>query len=327
MTPTAGKVGTLADVLSAGGVLVSGDTSAIATPTGGEVVFNKTITLKMQESAGNEYQDMSLVSGGFSVRLLATQLTKEEDSFDENYDKDSSYDTGAIATADELAAALENGGELSIGEDIDFTIPGSVNAIDLPAGVDATLDLAGHALIASPNSQAIISKGNLTIKNGTVVLEAPADSQSASGAVSAQNGGVLTLENVKIEVTGGITHAVTVSSGTLNLNEGTEIIIKGSGYQTGVICFGNGDVVNINGGKIIIDAPANSTTSVGIGSYSNCTVNANSGAITVNDGAQHYGVGEFIPGISFVLNLKSGFAINAEGSATAIDSSVTVVNN
>ncbi len=45
-----------------------------------------TIALKMRESAGNEYQDMA-IGTDFSVQLLATQWTYEEDTFDKNYDE------------------------------------------------------------------------------------------------------------------------------------------------------------------------------------------------------------------------------------------------
>lgn len=48
------------------------------------------IVLKMQESAGNEYQDLS-VGEGFSVQLLAMQYTYENDSFDNQYDNDAGY--------------------------------------------------------------------------------------------------------------------------------------------------------------------------------------------------------------------------------------------
>ncbi len=43
------------------------------------------IALKMQETAGNEYQELS-VGDGFRVELLATQYTWEKDSFDNQYD-------------------------------------------------------------------------------------------------------------------------------------------------------------------------------------------------------------------------------------------------
>jgi predicted ribosomally synthesized peptide with SipW-like signal peptide len=54
----------------------------------GEVVM--TIALKMQESAGNEYQNLS-VGDGFTVQVLATQFTWENDSFNEKYDEGAKY--------------------------------------------------------------------------------------------------------------------------------------------------------------------------------------------------------------------------------------------
>ncbi len=44
-----------------------------------------TIALKMRESAGNEYQNLSIGSE-FSIQILATQYTSENDSFDNQYD-------------------------------------------------------------------------------------------------------------------------------------------------------------------------------------------------------------------------------------------------
>ena len=44
-----------------------------------------TIVLKMQETAGNEYQNMDL-GCTFSVQLIASQMTSEKDSFDDQYD-------------------------------------------------------------------------------------------------------------------------------------------------------------------------------------------------------------------------------------------------
>lgn len=77
------KLGTLTDVLSnigatANGTLEAGKNDSI------------TLVLKMQESAGNEYQNMSIGSS-FSVQLVATQLTAEKDSFGDDYDADATY--------------------------------------------------------------------------------------------------------------------------------------------------------------------------------------------------------------------------------------------
>ena len=49
-----------------------------------------TIALVMQETAGNEYKNLSIGST-FSIQLLATQLSDEEDSFGKEFDKDATY--------------------------------------------------------------------------------------------------------------------------------------------------------------------------------------------------------------------------------------------
>lgn len=90
------------------------------------------IALKMQESAGNEYQDMSL-GGAFDIRILATQYTSEYDSFDNQYDFQAWDDvTGEIQpdangvvdiyTAEQLAAIGTTAGikVVNIRADIDL---------------------------------------------------------------------------------------------------------------------------------------------------------------------------------------------------------------
>ena len=63
-------------------------------PTGGTPRGELTycIALKMQESAGNDYQNLT-VGDGFAVQLLATQYTWEEDTFGDDYDEDAEYET------------------------------------------------------------------------------------------------------------------------------------------------------------------------------------------------------------------------------------------
>ena len=48
------------------------------------------IALKMQETAGNEYQDLTI--GAFDIQIVATQMAYEEDSIDENYDETAPLD-------------------------------------------------------------------------------------------------------------------------------------------------------------------------------------------------------------------------------------------
>lgn len=68
------KIGTLSQVLAnpyaAKGHILAGENA----------VDVATIALKMQESAGNEYQGLAIGSD-FSIQLVATQYTSERDSF------------------------------------------------------------------------------------------------------------------------------------------------------------------------------------------------------------------------------------------------------
>ena len=65
-----------------------------------------TISGHMKESAGNEYQGLSIE--GIAITVVATQNTVEHDSNDNQYDKNAEYAI-PVATADELTAALANG--------------------------------------------------------------------------------------------------------------------------------------------------------------------------------------------------------------------------
>ncbi|MBR5279766.1 MAG: SipW-dependent-type signal peptide-containing protein [Clostridia bacterium] len=54
------------------------------------------IALKMQETAGNEYQGLAI--GPFDIQVLATQDTFEADSFDDQYDQNATYPLVATET-------------------------------------------------------------------------------------------------------------------------------------------------------------------------------------------------------------------------------------
>ena len=84
-----------------GVLLPSGETSD-SLDAGETELF--TISAKMKEDAGNEYQGLSLDSIGISV--IATQYTYEYDSEDNQYDKDAEY--SMVTSVDELIKALKN---------------------------------------------------------------------------------------------------------------------------------------------------------------------------------------------------------------------------
>ena len=79
------KVGTVAEFVNTIEQTTYGNLLA------GEVAYLG-IALKMQENAGNEYQDLDL-GGAFDIRIVATQMAYEGDSFGKDYDDKAEWPT------------------------------------------------------------------------------------------------------------------------------------------------------------------------------------------------------------------------------------------
>lgn len=89
-----------------------------------------TLAFKMQESAGNEYQELSLGSD-FSIQILATQFTSEKDSFDNQYDADADFPPQEVPaamvyamsqeTAENIVLVDQNKNELGKGLDVAYS--------------------------------------------------------------------------------------------------------------------------------------------------------------------------------------------------------------
>ncbi len=112
------KVGTLKEFLE----------NTASNPENGELLEGEsdivTIVLKMQESAGNIYQNET-VGEGLTIAIFATQYTYEKDSFDNQYDKDAPTlvmigDT-QYATLDAAIDAAKNGDTIKLSGK--FTLP------------------------------------------------------------------------------------------------------------------------------------------------------------------------------------------------------------
>ncbi len=151
------RVGTLSEVLAGMPANMTGSLKA------DDADRYITIALKMQESAGNDYQNKSIGSA-FAVQLLATQLTSEDDSFDNQYDKNAGW-TGEIAQP----AWNENGGyqigtpeELAwFAQYVNGTLPTTYAAREaLPAGHNAVLtaDINLNNLPWTPIGRAITAE-------------------------------------------------------------------------------------------------------------------------------------------------------------------------
>lgn len=149
-------VGTLTEVLAGMPDNVSGDLLANTTDT-------VTLALKMRESADNKYQGLAIGADGFAVKLLATQLTYEKDSFDEKYDENA-----AFSEVIERVDVTNTNGKLDAEAVITANMPYGTLKVTVPAGAQL--------------SSADVDSLKLTVKNvDPVLLGALAENQVATG--------------------------------------------------------------------------------------------------------------------------------------------------
>ena len=98
---------------------------------GSEVIL--AIALHMQEEAGNEYQKLELCEGGFDLKLIATQVGGESDSFGDDYDKEAAWPDNYVGESIAKApVTLDENGILST--DLFFTNQEGTVKITVPAG-------------------------------------------------------------------------------------------------------------------------------------------------------------------------------------------------
>ncbi|MBQ4137730.1 MAG: hypothetical protein IJD67_06425, partial [Clostridia bacterium] len=232
------KVGTLADMIAEADGAAHGELSAAA----GNNSVTACIALKMQESAGNEYQNLTIGNTGFSVKLVATQLTYENDSFDDQYDAGADYD-GEISSYESLVAALANGGTYKVVKDI-----ATENTVTVPAGKTVTLDLGGKTI--SSTVTAIENNGTLTVANGTI--DVSASTSQATRVI--KNNGTLILEGGSYKGTTALYSYSIWNAGTLTAN-GANVV---GGF--GGLSVNTGAKAEVNGGTYTVSSNAGGHT-------------------------------------------------------------------
>ena len=145
-----------------------------------------TIKGHMQESAGNEYQNLSI--DGISITVYATQDTVENDSFNNTYDKDAQY-TETIAKGKTFASGTHT---------LDTGITATdANAIAVKAtGKDTNVTITGGTFDGGSggNNQCIhVADGaTVTIKGGTFTVGS--DAKGEGNSVIESNGGKIIIE-------------------------------------------------------------------------------------------------------------------------------------
>ncbi|MBQ8505873.1 MAG: hypothetical protein IJ466_00330 [Clostridia bacterium] len=164
-------VGTLSQVLdgmpaNTSGVLLPADSVDTTLPVGEVTV---TVALKMQESAGNDYQNLSL-GDDFTVQLLATQLAYEEDNFGSDYDADSvkTLSISGETTSEAVAASLKDtDGMILTGEGIESTM--ILSSGDTVEADNLTItDLTIKADTTAGQTTFAVSGDNTTVEDAAV---------------------------------------------------------------------------------------------------------------------------------------------------------------
>lgn len=175
------------------------------------------IALKMRESAGNEYQGLSL-GGTFDIRILATQYSFENDSFDNEYDKNATFDdfvdTSILESLTKTISSEEDTLEFNLYSKArriaKVIVPESaIEDTTKPVTVTIRDITPSSSVIVDENTQAYAYDINVTnLKDNltgsqlvTVVVSAP----NALAAMNAYHNGNLIENAVYDEVEGTIT--------------------------------------------------------------------------------------------------------------------------
>ncbi len=136
-----------------------------------------TIKGHMQESAGNEYQGLSI--DGISITVVATQDTVENDSFGNTYDKDATYPT-IVKNQKSLNDAITNAASKTAN-------------VELPK--DTTVTLESRIAHEGDKSRNVTITGN----GDTSVVDVISNAEDAEGGkLNYQRGSTFTFENLKV---------------------------------------------------------------------------------------------------------------------------------
>ncbi len=298
------KVGTVAQFVNSIKDTTKGELKA------GEAAYLG-IALKMREEAGNEYQGLDL-GGAFDIQIIATQLTYESDSFDNQYDADAKLDWAPVSNANELKIALANHEE-------NIVLTRNIEVAEkLSVDYDATINGAGYIIgrangftdtIFTVTGGATFTVEDAVIDGGAVWINSLSDNTALTNSGITATGYLIAAEsNASIVLNEGAVlqnndgaHAVTLGTrigATLTMNGGW-IINNRSG--SGAV-WGGGHITMNEGSKINNNISTGSAGAIRM--VSSCNLTMNGGEISNNTAA---GSGGAIWGYgASVYNLNGG---------------------
>ena len=231
-----------------------------------------TIKGHMKETAGNDYQNLTI--DGIGINVVATQDTVESDSFHNQYDANAEYPV-AVTTGDELQTIVNNATA-----PVNVVLMNSIttNNFVIPEDKDVTLDLNGRT-VTNAESHTILNKGHLTLKDS---------SADKSGQIISLKGNTAALRN-------GDNAVCVVEGGTISrdgANGNTWHVVENFGKMTfngGKVVLKNGNGFAITNGWNYFDPGASTTHAVmeinalELDTDSSGIKNCRYGDLTVND--------------------------------------------
>ena len=238
-----------------------------------------TIALHMKEDADSAVMGQKI---SLNVKLVAYQKGSEADDLgNKDYDQ-------LVATERDLREAFENGGHITLLEDIVLT-----EGVSVPADKTVVLDLNGHTISqemeCTESYSMINNNGTLTITgNGNLrfVDTGAGDSGTDWASYTIRNTGMLVVENGTIEhlgqQSGNMNNAIFHYSGSTIINDGT----ISAPYSRSVRVW-HGDMT-INGGdydgQVWVQAMSDCSLTVTGGSFKPATYgNDGSSVYVTND--------------------------------------------
>lgn len=243
-----------------------------------------------QTTGGNDPKPYLYIDLG--VKVEATQLMAESDSFDNEYDEGAFFPVSTVA---ELQEALNKGEKVSLAEDLTLTEP-----LTVPAGVEAAISLNGKTITAAMSR----SDGNgLIMNNGTLTIYG----DGASAITSTAPNGTAVLCNTGVMVINGGSYI-----GAANSDDGYStyaITTNGTGAQltlNNVSISGRGAVAVTNGAEATLNGGTYHTP---LPNWGHAVYASGDGAkVTINDGI-------FSEGYEYAPDLWGMYQIYAGGGA------------
>ena len=192
-----------------------------------------TLVVWMPTDVGNDAnykvaEGITAPSIDLGINVVATQLTYEKDSIDDQYDKDAEYPI-SVTTGDELQAIVSNA---TAPVNIVLTNSITTNNFVIPEGKDVTLDLNGRT-VTNAGSHTILNKGHLTLtdssadKSGQIIsLKGnTAALRNGDNAVCVVEGGTISRDGAN-----GNTWHVVENFGKMTFNGGKVVLKHGNGF-------------------------------------------------------------------------------------------------